>query len=410
MTIFGQLMHRSIEDPQVPISAANIWSALGVAPTDSGEAVSPATVLGIPAVLRAVKITAGTRAGLPLKVRTSATDESLRKPWQGVSPSTGQTWFERVETATAWELLWGDQFWFKVREGPRRASVVTDLIPIHPARVRVDQAWLDTYKIRWTPVFVLDGKTPLTNYEIMHIPGMSTDGIRGISMVSAERQSLGIALAAERTAANLYGKGMFAPGILTTDKVLREEDAAALKARWRMLNAGGAQAAGDVAVLDNGAKYEQITMPPGDAQFLESRKFSVTEISRMFGMPGWMLNDQEKSTSWGTGMEQQFTTWVMLSVKPDAQRCEQRFTSELCVGDEYAEFVLEGLMRGDSKSRAAFYASGIQNGWLVPNDVRELENRPPVPWGDEPYIPNALAAAPDLSDDSDKSNDDQEPT
>lgn len=388
MTLLGRLLTRNLEDPTYPISAADIWSRYGAEnPTDSGEVVSPQLVLGIPAVLRAVRILSGTWAGLPLKVRDRATDQERHMPWQDPSASTGATWFERVESATAWALLWGDQFWLKRRE----QGLIVDALPIHPSRVRVDTLPMGRERVAFSKVFVLDGTLPLTSYEVMHIPNTSTDGVRGLSMVSALRQALGIALAAERTAANLYGKGMFAPGILTTDKPLKPEDAQALKARWRVLNAGGATSAGDIAVLDNGAKYEQITMPPGDAQFLESRKFSVTELSRAFGLPGWMLNDQEKSTSWGTGMEQQFTTWVMLTVKPDAQRIEQRFSSEMVASDEYAEFTLEGLMRGDSAARAAFYGSGIQNGWLVPNDIRPLENLPLVPWGDEPYAPTAKA-------------------
>lgn len=384
MTVLRRLMEsRSLEDPQVPISSTTIWEELGYdAATDSGEHVSPEKVLGIPAVLRGARILAGTWAGLPLKVRDQ-TDAVARQPWQDVSPSTGQTWFERMETAALHLVLWGEQFWLKVRKG----NVIVDLVPIHPGRVRVDVVWLGREKVTHYKVFVIDGEVPLTSFEVMHVPGPSTDGLRGISPVSLQRQSLGISLAAERTAANLYGKGMFAAGILTTDKPLTGEQASTLKQRWAVLNGRGARSAGEVAVLDNGATFLPTTIPPGDAQFLESRKFSVTEIARWLGVPGWMLNDQEKSTSWGTGMEQQFTTWVMITVKPDAQRMEQRFTVELCTGDLYAEFVLEGLMRGDSASRAEYYASGIEHGWLVPNDIRPLENLAPVPWGNEPYRP-----------------------
>jgi HK97 family phage portal protein len=124
-------------------------------------------------------------------------------------------------------------------------------------------------------------------------------------------------------------------------------------------------------------------------------------------LPGWIINDQEKSTSWGSGMEQQFIAFVMLSLKPYFQRIEQRLTRELCLPGDSAKFKIEGLLRGDSKSRAAFYNAGITGGWLVPNNIRPLEDLPPVPWGDEPYRPfNEPAGSTTPTNDDDKDNDD----
>lgn len=385
MTLVGRLLEqRNLEDPQIPISATDILAKLGFEKTYAGEHVSEQKVLGIPAFMRGARIISGTEAGLPLKVYASREDRTeVDVPWRGVSPTTGATWFERRETATLHKVLWGEAFWYKVRENGR----IVDTFPIHPSRVRIDTVALGREKIRYYKVYVVDGVTPLTDFEILHVPGPSTDGIRGISMISAHRQSLGIAIAAERTAATLYGQGMFHQGFITHDKPINDEAAKQAKSRWAEMVGRGAQTAGDIVVLGNGGKFQSITMPPGDAQFLESRQFTVSEVARMLGLPPWMLIADSSTSRWGTGMEQEFTAWVMLSVKPEAQRDEQRITSELCTGDQVAEFVLEGLLRGDSASRATFYASGIQHGWLVPNDIRRKENMEPVPWGDEPYRP-----------------------
>lgn len=388
MTIVRRLLEArsGLENPAVPISAADVWQRLGFeSVTDAGESVSVESALGIPAVLRGAQIIASTAAGLPLKVRASADDERVDPPWMGTSDITGMTHFECMETTFLHEVLWGDAFWFKVRDS---RQVVVDKVPVHPARIRVDVVPWGREKIKFEKVFVLDGTIPLTAYEILHFPGPSTDGVRGISEVAKVRQSLGIAIAAERTAARIYGQGLMLSGIIEAAGDLTKEQADKLKANWAAKYGGGSYTVGDVAVLDNGAKFRELTMPPGDAEFLASRQFSVTEIARWLGLPSWMLNDQEKSTSWGTGMEQQFTTFVQLTMLPKLRRVESRITAELAsTAGAYAEFAVEGLLRGDSAARAAFYASGITNGWLVPNEPRAMENLPPVEWGDKPYRP-----------------------
>lgn len=397
MTILGRLIEsRGLNDPQVPISSQTILDELGYERTYSGEYVSESKVLGIPAFLAGARIIASTEAGLPLKVyKGKGSRDTVDVPWMGQSPNTGQTWFERRETAGLHKVLHGESFWLKFRNP---AGVVNDAVPIHPSRIRVDTVPLGREKVAFYKVFVLDGVVPLTEYEVMHIVGPSSDGVRGISAISAHRQSLGIAIAAERTAATLYGEGMFHQGIVTHDKPVDDETAKSVKSRWRSMIGRGASTAGDIMVIGNGGKFQPISMPPGDAQFLESRMFSVTEIARILRMPGWMLNDQAKSTSWGSGMEQQFQSWVTINIKPEAQRDEQRISAELCAPRQVAEFTLEGLLRGDSAARAAFYASGIEHGWLVPNDVRALENLDPVAWGDEPYLPfNTPATANDTT-------------
>lgn len=355
-------------------------TALGMgAASDTGLNLTTEGALRIGAAFRGTQIIAGAIAGLPFK----AYRKNDRSEFRGsvLEKDEPYTRYELLETTVAHMVLWGDAYWYKVRDN--RGNVQA-LVPVHPARVSVDV--VDTDALIFDFVFTIDGKGPFTRYEITHLRAMSLDGINGLGPISYARETFSIAAAGEKAAAKLYGNGMMMSGFLTTDQPLSAEQADNLKERWKA-KLGGVDRAHEVAILDRGAQFSQLTMPPADAQFLDSRKFQVTEIARLLGLPGWMLNDQEKSTSWGTGMEQQFSAFVMLTAQPYLHRIEQRASRELLPRSAYAEFNAEGLRRGDSQARAAFYASGIQHGWMVPNEVRQRENLQPVPWGDDPYLP-----------------------
>jgi len=389
MTLVSRLSRRSLEDPRLPITDVSLAAMLGGEPTASGEAVSEEGSLSIGAVLRGASIIASTVASLPLKLRADG-GETVDAPWLGTSPTTGITGFERTQTLCLHMVLWGNAFLFKVFERGR----LIDLIPVHPSRVDVRQQWLGRERIAFVKRFVIDGAVTLDTGQMLHVPGLSTDGLKGMSPVSKARQMLGTALAGERTAGRMFDQGLMLAGVLETEQRLVQEQADRLKGSWRRRLLGAAHV-GEIAVLDSGAKFRQLAMSPEDAQFLESRRFSVTEIARWLGLPGWMVNDQEKSTSWGTGMEQQFSVFVKVTLSAYLRAIESRLSSEAAAPGQWAEFVIEGLLRGDSAARSAFYASGIVNGWLVPNEVRRLENLPPVPWGDEPYLPHNTPASAD---------------
>ncbi|MGH3496310.1 MAG: phage portal protein [Nocardioidaceae bacterium] len=383
-----------LENAELPLTNESLLGLLGGAPTASGAPVTPDGAMRVGAALRGTQIIAAGIAGLPLKTYAggSATRETNKPAITGHNEY--QTSFERWETVVAHMVLWGNAFLFKTRDA---AGNVVRLTPIHPSRVQVDA--VDSLELGGlVRRFVVDGK-PWTAFEVLHIPCMSLTGVSGIGPIRAARESVGLALSAERASAKLFAQGLMLDGFLTTDAGLDQKQANALKRKWRR-TLQGAEHAGDVGILDSGAKFQSLTMPFKDAQFLESRKFQVTEIARLLGLPGWMLNDQEKSTSWGTGMEQQFRTFVTLTLKPYMQRIEQRVTAELLYGAQYAEFVVEGLLRGDSAARAAFYASGIVNHWMVPNEARAKENLPPLPGGDEPFSPNTTGAQAKTEQDS----------
>lgn len=393
MTFLRQLV-RSVENPRIPLTSGLISEWLGGQPSQTGLTISPESAMRISAVLRGVQIIAGTVGSLPLH----SYRKSDRSRFHGSVLDSDEPLprFELKETATAHMILRGNAYLFKARD---RRATITGLIPIDPRRVNVDVIDDDDTELGWDKVFTVDGgKRILTRYEILHIPMLSLDGIRGIGPIGYARETSALASANEQAAAKLFGQGMLQRGILTTEQDLNQEKADRLKKRWRATMTG-LDSAHDVAIMDNGATFSPLTLSPQDAQFLESRKFQVTEIARLLGLPGWMLNDQEKSTSWGTGMEQQFTTWAKTTLSAVyLNRFEQRCSRELLPNTAFAEFSLEGLLRGDSKARAAFYNAGITGQWMVPNEVREKENLPPVPWGDEPVLPYNTSAAAQAGD------------
>lgn len=392
------------ENPTRPLTDATLTDILGSGASATGISLSPEGALRIGTALRGVQITAGTVGALPLLgYRRDDRSRFRHTAVDGTHDDDPYTPFEKWETSVAHAMTRGNIYHYKTRDGRGNVLFTT---PVHPARVAVDVVEDPRRPGVWDKVFTIDGKGPFTRYEILHIPMLSLDGIRGLGPIGYARETFNLAAANERAASLLFSQGMMQRGILTTDADLNEGKAAALKKSWRE-KMGGIDNAQDVAILDKGAKFQALTLSPADAQFLDSRKFSVTDIARLLGLPGWMLNDQEKSTSWGTGMEQQFTTWVKVTLQNTyLARIEQRYSKELLPKAAYCEFLLEGLLRGDSKARAAFYNAGITGGWLVPNDIRPKENMPPVAWGDEPYRPYNESAAAQQDDDSSTQEDD----
>jgi HK97 family phage portal protein len=400
------LRSNSLENPSTPLTAGHLLSQLDDPNVVGLGDSSKDGPLGVGAALRCVQIISAAIAGCPLRTMDVESRDQVRIPAL-TSERTGTTPFERHETTVSHIALWGNAYWRKVRT---RDGRLVEVVPVHPNRVKVEIVDGRAAEMPYVKRFIVDGRLddPLTEFDLIHFPGMSIDGVTGVSIIGRQRRLFELANNAEAMADKLYRQGMLLSGFLSTDQPLTEETSTILKDRWRAKLAG-IDNAYEVAVLDRGTKFEQLSMSPADAQFLETRKFSTTEIARLFGVPGWMVNDQEKSTSWGSGMEQQFTSFVVLTLKPYMQRIEQRITREvLDPTSEKAEFKVEGLLRGDSAARAAFYASGIQHGWLVPNEPRELEDLKPVEWGDEPYRPyNESAASQAGAGDEPTEGDDQ---
>lgn len=415
MTLLGPLLspRASIENPAVPISSSTILDWLGLKPTAAGVNVTEKTSLGMPAVWQSVNLIAGTCASLPLKPyrkddrsRTALT--SGQSAYLLDSPHPDLVPYDFWELVHAHRLLWGNAYILKLRN---QLGQVVELWPIHPSRVKVGRT-SDT----GVKVYAVDGGedagglTYVGDRDILHLPAFGYDGICGLSPVRIAAQGIGLALAAEEYGARLFGSGSLASGVLQTEQRLKPEQADKLHARWKA-KASGIATAHDVVVLDSGVKFTQLTIPPEDAQFLESRNFQVREVARMFGVPPHMLMDVEGSTSWGTGIAEQTLGFVVFTLRRWLIRTEQAVTRMLRPDAVYAKYSLEGLLRGAPKDRAEFYTKLWNIGVLSTNDIRELEDLAPVEGGDvryrplnmgelgQPDPPKQLPAAPDPATD-----------
>lgn len=374
-----------LENPAVPLTSTTLVDWLGGPKVASGVSVTEKSALGMPAVWRAVNLIAGTAAALPLHAYRRSDD--VRVPLdsgQGAelldNPARDMTAFEFWELMYAHICLWGNAYARKLYD---RNGVLRELFPVHPGRVQVGRAQDGS---KW---YQLDGdaEQPLNDDLILHIPGFGYDGVVGCSPIRAARQGIGLALAAEEYGGRLFGSGSLQTGILQTEQRLEEEQADAMKARWKA-KMTGLQHAHEIAILDSGAKWQSLSIPPEDAQFIESRRFQISEVARMYGVPPHMLMDTDKSTSWGTGIEQQTIGWVVFTLQPNyLARVEQRMSKMLRPGPVYARYGLEGLLRGDSQQRAAFYTQLWNIGVLSTNDIRKLEDLPDVKGGDVRYRP-----------------------
>lgn len=393
---------RSPENPAVPLTSSTLIDLMSGPPTAAGVHVSEKTALGIPATFRAISLVSGSSAGLPLhgyrdegetRQKVSPRPKLIREPHPDL------TQFEWLELCLVHALSWGNTYIRKLRDSQ---GIVRELWPIEPGRVKAGRtsAGEKVYEIDASDLSGIketdrNGRIPLTDEEILHVPAMGYDGIVGLSPIGVARQSFALAMAAEKYGAKLYGSGSMLSGVLSTDQKINTKQADEVRERWRARHSG-VDNAHDIAVIGGGTKFIPISIPPQDAQFLESRRFQVAEIARMFGVPPHLLMDTERSTSWGTGIEEQSTGFVVYTLRPWLIRFEQRL-SRLLPSPQYAKFTVEGLLRGDTKSRYESYAIGRQWGWLSVNDIRRLEDMPPVPDGDgylQPLNMDELGADP----------------
>ncbi|MFZ4264498.1 phage portal protein [Streptomyces arboris] len=394
MSLFGLFEGRAtLESPTTPLTSSSLAELLGGgAPLESGVTVTETGSLRMPAVWRAVSVVANVSAALPLHTYAVGTKDKVSVDLLE-NPHPELTRFELWRLVYVHRLLWGNAYLQKVTNG---AGAVVQLWPVRPDRVQVDRERPSeenpSGKVFW--IQAEDGaRVRRTPKEILHLPALGYDGVTGCSPIRAAAEGIGLGIAAERSAAKLYGSGNMISGVLQTEQRLNAEQAAALKANWRA-KMGGSQAAHDVAVLDSGASFQPVAMPYKDSQFLESRMFQVTEVARMFGVPPFLLMATEKSTSWGTGLEQQAQGFVTWDLAPTwLTPTEQRVTKELLPKTVYAKYALGGLLRGDSSARATFYRAMRDSGAYSANDILALEDLPPItgPEGDMRLQPLYMA-------------------
>ena len=350
--------------------------------TSSGEYVSPETALRCSAVYACVGILSESIAQLPIKVYRKNGRERLEdKDHQlyrllAVKPSPWQTSFSFRETMMMHLLLRGYHVAIKVKDA---RGNVRELLPVHPDCVSIRQ------KDDWELEFTVTLKTGTVTYrqpDVLYIPFRSIDGVHPISPISYQRETIGLTLAAQKHGARTLRNGAWLSGLLTYPGVLKKEQHDRMKTTWEE-SYGGAENSGKTPILENGLDYKVLGMTNADAQFLETRRFQVEDVARIFGIPLHMIQSTEKSTTWGSGIEQMSIGFVQHTLLPWIRRFEESVARDL-VDDPDVEVRLkvEGMLRGDARSRFQSYKTGIEMGVYSPNEVRELEDMNPRDGGD----------------------------
>lgn len=369
-------------------------------PADAGVPVTANSSLSLSAVWGCVNLIAGTISSLPLQVyrgndegaRDILRDHSLYAVLHD-SPNADQTALDFWDFMSMSLELWGNAF----ARIDRLGGKVSALSPIWPDRVAVRREASGALRYRWTE---RNQQFDLPETEVLHVRGPGGDPLAGMSTLSFARRTFGLALAADESASGFYRNGMRPSGVLKFNEWLSDDNRKI--AREYMVNEFmGAANTGKPFVGEGGVAWEAMTMPLVDAQLLETRGFSVEEVCRIFGVPPVLVQHHSKTSSWPTGVEQQVLIFQKFTLRRRLKRLEQAMEKQLLTVAERAsgmriEFNLEGLLRGDSAGRAAFYKSSLNDGWMTINEVRAKENLPPVEGGDVPRIQKQNVPITDL--------------
>ncbi|MHA3364129.1 phage portal protein [Yersinia enterocolitica] len=364
--------------------------------SSSGKVVTADKVIQLAAVWACVRLISESVSTLPLKLykrmpdgsRGTATDHPLY-PVLCRSPNSEMTPSRFMLMLVASICLRGNAFIEKRMIGNR----VISLIPLLPQNMVVKR--LDSGQLEYT--YTENGKKRVIPVKtMMHIRGFGLDGMCGLMPMNTGRDVFGSAMAIEESAAKVFENGMQNSGFLSSKAALKGEQREALRKSISAFT--GSKNAGKVMVLEADLTYQSVTMNPEDAQMLESRAFSIEEICRWFRVPPFMVGHMTKQSSWASSVEGMNLLFLSNTLRPLLVNIEQEIVRCLLAGDEdyFAEFSVEGLLRADSAGRSAYYTTALQNGWMNRNDVRRLENLPPIPGGDIYTVQLNLVALEDL--------------
>lgn len=348
-------------------------------PTSAGKIVDERTSLTQTAVYACVRILSESIGSIPLHVYSYKEDGGKEKdrnhPLYRLlhdEPNKEMTSFIFRETMMCHLLLWGNAYAQIVRNG--RNQVIA-LYPLQPSKVEVNRnsaGELEYIYQKDRDEYGRIEKIRLRKEEVLHIPGLGFDGLVGYSPIAMAKNAIGMALATEEYGATFFSNGANPGGILEHPGIVKDPDK--LRESWQAQFSKSN--ANKIAVLEEGMKFTPMSIPPDQAQFLETRKFQINEIARIFRIPPHMIGDLEKSSF--SNIEQQSLEFVKYTLDPWVVRWEQALQKTLLLEkekDKYLiKFNLDGLLRGDYQSRMNGYAIGRQNGWMSANDIRELEN------------------------------------
>lgn len=390
----------TLSDPK-----AWLYNALGI-PLGRSQTVTEATAMRSTAVMACVRILAETVASLPIPVYKRLQRGKSRVSHQvgellGHSPNPYMTAFTFRETMMTHILLWGNCY--AEIEYDAEGNIVA-LWPIPPGRVehRETAAGDPFFRINLS-----NGKQKdIPFYAMLHVPGLSFDGRKGISVISWARQSIELALATESFGKEFFDNGTNVGAVVTTPNQISDTAFERLKKSLQDTYSGLGKAH-RMMLLEEGMTFAKNTIPPNDAQFLETRKFQTLEIARIFRVPPHMLADLERATF--SNIEQQGIDFVTHTVRPWLVRFEQSLNRKLFTQAEqkkfFAEFLVEGLLRGETKARYEAYNIARNGGWLSVNEIREKENLNPIDGGDEYLRPLNMTKVGTPDEGGDNTND-----
>ena len=379
---FGQARDKPVD------KAADAGYSFLFGRTTSGNPVNERTAMQTTAVYACVRILAEAVASLPLHVYEYQDDGGKKlvhdHPLYYLlhdEPNPEMTSFVFRETLMSHLLIWGNAYAQIIRDGAGRVLGLYPLLPDKMDVQRDDKGniyYVYSRNSDENPMFKEYGNIRLKAEDVLHIPGLGFDGLIGYSPIAMAKNAVGMTLACEEYGASFFANGANPGGVLEHPGVLK--DPSKVRESWNSVYRGVSNAH-KIAVLEEGMKYQQIGIPPEEAQFLETRKFQVNEIARLYRIPPHMVGDLDKSSF--SNIEQQSLEFVKYTLDPWVIRWEQSLQRSLLLPGEKGKYFIklnvDGLLRGDYQSRMNGYAVGRQNGWFSANDIREMENMNPIP-------------------------------
>ena len=379
---FGQARDKPVD------KAADAGYSFLFGRTTSGKPVNERTAMQTTAVYACVRILAEAIASLPLHVYEYQDDGGKKlvhdHPLYYLlhdEPNPEMTSFVFRETLMSHLLIWGNAYAQIIRDGAGRVLGLYPLLPDKMDVQRDDKGniyYVYSRNSDENPMFKEYGNIKLKAEDVLHIPGLGFDGLIGYSPIAMAKNAVGMTLACEEYGASFFANGANPGGVLEHPGVLK--DPSKVRESWNSVYRGVSNAH-KIAVLEEGMKYQQIGIPPEEAQFLETRKFQINEIARLHRIPPHMVGDLDKSSF--SNIEQQSLEFVKYTLDPWVIRWEQSLQRSLLLPSEKGKYFIklnvDGLLRGDYQSRMNGYAVGRQNGWFSANDIREMENMNPIP-------------------------------
>lgn len=369
---------------------------------EGGSTITSDAVLSIAAAYAAIQLLSRSVAVLPLVLYRRTNDEGRERATEHplsrvlrLRPNQWQTHFSFWEGSTASCLLKGNSYAQIIRS---KGGFILELRPIHPSRVLKVEQLEGTGELQYEILLANGERKILSQRDILHLKTLSTDGLVGLSPIAATRRVFETALTTDEHAQLMFKNRARPSGVLTHPAKISKEAQERLRSSFQ--NNYGGENSYKVSVLEEGMTFTPITMSAEDTQFIEQRRFSVEEIARIYGVPPDFIGDLSRATF--SNIEHMSLRYVVYSLLPWLKKLEEELTVALLSPDEqeeyFIEFLVDGLLRGDLKTRYEAYAVGRNNGWLSANDVRRMENMNPIEHGDVYLVPVNMVPAHKLEE------------